>query len=388
MPNVTRNKKFLLNFCTSYDIVSGWDTLTDTATIVIPKKMLVKDGAPTTPSASFKWYNVITNIGAGDDPLFMRGDQISITAGYRYFDNNGQEITTYTLLFQGYITNVDSKMDITLRCEDNMWKLKQIPTAGKQWALKSGKYTVESMMRELLANNPEYSVNNTAHTTVDFSSGCFVTQNESVAQVLSRIRNELHLVSYFRDNELRIGFPVYIEDEANNLMFEFQQNIIEDDLEYRSKEDITLSAIVHSLYDEVHGTTKDGQPKTKRKRMDVLVYQDISGGDFKYMVKTNGQPFPNNLCGERRTIFYPGKSTNAADLAAYGMQELQRYYYTGFHGSFTTFGIPYVKFGDNVQLVDSLLPDRNGTYKVKKVEYSGGVNGLRQKVFLDYKINT
>lgn len=37
-------------------------------------------------------------------------------------------------------------------------------------------------------------------------------------------------------------------------------------------------------------------------------------------------------------------------------------------------------------LIDKTLPERSGYYKVKSVRYTGGVNGLRQEINLDYKI--
>ena len=51
-----------------------------------------------------------------------------------------------------------------------------------------------------------------------------------------------------------------------------------------------------------------------------------------------------------------------------------------------TFGIPYVRHGDNVDILDAIIPERNGRYKVKSVQYSGGVIGLRQEIELDYLI--
>ena len=38
-------------------------------------------------------------------------------------------------------------------------------------------------------------------------------------------------------------------------------------------------------------------------------------------------------------------------------------------------------------LRDNILPERNGKYKVKGVQYSGGVGGHRQEIILDYKID-
>jgi hypothetical protein len=43
--------------------------------------------------------------------------------------------------------------------------------------------------------------------------------------------------------------------------------------------------------------------------------------------------------------------------------------------------------GDNVTLVDNILPERNGTYKLKAVKYTGGMSGLRQEISLDSKIS-
>jgi len=85
------------------------------------------------------------------------------------------------------------------------------------------------------------------------------------------------------------------------------------------------------------------------------------------------------------TLPYPfAKSLD--ELKQLAVAELRKYYYSGFKGKFTTFGIPFVKMGDNAEIQDDILPERNGVYKVKSVEYSGGVNGLRQVVQLDYKI--
>jgi hypothetical protein len=39
-----------------------------------------------------------------------------------------------------------------------------------------------------------------------------------------------------------------------------------------------------------------------------------------------------------------------------------------------------------VKLIDDKLPERNGVYKIKAVEYKGGTGGLRQVIELDYKI--
>ena len=50
--------------------------------------------------------------------------------------------------------------------------------------------------------------------------------------------------------------------------------------------------------------------------------------------------------------------------------------------------MPYIPYGDNIIIADPVLPDRNGTYKVKSVTYTGGVGiGIRQQIHLDYKVD-
>jgi hypothetical protein len=83
---------------------------------------------------------------------------------------------------------------------------------------------------------------------------------------------------------------------------------------------------------------------------------------------------------------FAGVST-VEELGALAFEQLKKYYYNGFKGTFTTFGIPFVKFGDNVKLIDRKLPERNGLYKVKSIKYSGGIGGIRQQIELDFRIN-
>jgi len=213
----------------------------------------------------------------------------------------------------------------------------------------------------------------------------FIINNESVSQLLARLRKEYHLEAYFRGDELRIGSVVYIESEANTHNFIFQQNIISDELDFQRRDDVKLSAVCNSINTVDGGTNKQGETKTKQERLSVLVYSDAISGNFKYIVKKKGEDFPANEEGERRTLFYPNVKT-AQELAQLGADELQKFFYTGFKGSFTTFGIPYVKQGDNVRIKDPVLPDRNGLYKVKSVNYTGGVKGTRQKITVHYKM--
>lgn len=375
-----RNKTLFFDFVNEFTASDTWDSLTNKASLIFPKNIYVRDENNVLLSLG----GTNKNIGgfSPNTPIFLRGDKVTIEAGYRYIDNTGAEKSDTSVMFQGFISKVTSKKPIQLECEDNMWKLKQIQAPNKVFSAKS--YTLESMIRELLAGTG-YTVNSLTDTSI----GDFRTQNETVAEVLARLRKDFHFESYFRGNELRTGSLVYIESEAVTNTFAFQKNIISDELDYQRKDDVALSAIAYSINKfELGGETKTGHKKTKKERLSVLVY--FQNGKFQQFIKPAGQKadFPPNTGGERRTLyFWNVKSTS--ELVDLAHAELQKYYYTGFKGKFTTFGIPFVREGDNVIIQDPLLPERNGTYKVKALEYKGGYNtGIRQIITLDYKIGS
>jgi hypothetical protein len=207
----------------------------------------------------------------------------------------------------------------------------------------------------------------------------------TIAQFLEKLRKDAFLHCYFRGTELRVGSIVYIEAEAKTKTFQFQENIISSDLTFVRKDDIVLSAVASNHIEELTGkTTKDGHAKTRNSRIEVLVWFDRSGKFQSKEVKKGDKP-DANVDGERKTFhFLEAKTT--ADLISLAKASLQKYYYTGFKGSFTTFGTPSVDFGDNAIIINDILPEQNGTYKIKAVNISGGVNGFRQKIELDYKI--
>jgi hypothetical protein len=376
-----RTRTFLMDFCTAFEANDTWVDLTNQASVKFPKNIYVRDQ----DDKLYPLGGTNKNVGGFDSetPLFLKGDAITINFGYVYYDKLGNEIKDVpkTPIFTGFITEVISKKPIELKAEDNMYKLKQIAAPNKLYPVKS--YTWEQILTELVAGTG-FTVN--AKLKSDTRIGDFRTQNETVAQVIQRVRDEYHLETYFRGDDLRSGAKVYIDSEAVTNTFIFQQNIISDDLTYKRRDDVVLSAVCYSVNKiEASGTTKTGKNKTTNERLEVLIYWDKAAKAFKYQKKEKGKEYPQNVEGERKTLYFWDVKTTE-ELYTLGVAELTKFYYTGFKGKFTTFAIPYVKQGDNVQILDNVLPERNGKYKVKTVEYSGGTGGLRQTIILDYKI--
>jgi len=386
--DTSRKKRLFFDFVNEWEANDSWEDFTNQAKITLPKNIYYLD-----PYTN-KTFTIDNIGGVNGGATFMRGDAVEIVAGYQYYNKNGELITDKSQIFKGYISKVSSKKPFELSCEDNMYRLKQLPVTqpklgGKQ-NLWSGKYyTVEKMLAEMLSQT-ELTVNQKTQTNIgDFT----VDSNMTVMQVLEKLRKDVHLESFFRGNELIIGFLVYDEEVAaqheakGKKVFVFQQNIISDELDYQNKKDVILSAIGYSVNTFTTTTgkkTKDGQDKTKDERLEVLVYAD-KNGNLIGMKKEKGKDFPENKEGERRT-FYFNDIKSSADLIQRVKDKLQLYYYTGFKGSFTTFGTPFVEQNDNVYIIDQVLPERNGYYKIKSVKYKGGSGGLRQEIELAYLI--
>ena len=387
-----RNKVITFDFVNKLSCSDSWRDFTNQGEIVVPKNLYIRDQN----GKLVKLSDVNSNIGGfGSVPLLMRGDRITMDYAYKYYSSKlGKEVTEGTQngnshLFNGFISEVTSKKPVTFKCEDLMWKLKQTPAP-----IRTFKETdpLEYILTEILKpyNNDSKNTDKIRIiTTTKTTFGAFRTGNETVAEVLSRLRKQYHFESYLSNGVLICGISIYSQIKPVTHKFTFQENIISDELEYKRKEDIVLSILASNKVEEETGkTTKDGQAKTKCVRLEVLLTLQ-NGSDTPVVFKKNkDEKYPENTGGERMTMQYPGAKT-LQQLIDMATVEIKKYYYSGFRGKFTTFGIPVVKMGDNIQIVDPVLPERNGLYKCKGVDYEAGFGiGIRQTIQLDYLISS
>lgn len=376
-----RKRTLIYNFVNEFEAEDAWQQMTNTCRITIPKNVYVRD----TTGKLISLAGTTVNIGGfgQNEPLFLKGDAVVLEAGYRFYDKAGNEKLLTSIMFTGYIRTVGSKKPIVLDCEDNMYLLKQIVAPNKTYSATT---SMETILKELMAGTG-FTVNVLTNTTL----GEFSTHNETIAEVLGRLQKDYHFYPNFRGNELRIGSAVYLEQDAvdsGKKVFRFQRNIISDDLVYSRTDDLELSAVVYSINKiELAGvTSRSGKKRTKHKRLEALV--TIRNGRTTSYVRQNNSlqaDFAPNVNGERRTLYFWNVQTTDK-LIELAENELKKYYYRGLKGNFVTFGIPFIRQGDNVDIMDDVLPERNGRYKVKGVKYTGGVNSLRQEVTLDYLI--
>ena len=353
-------------------------------------------------------------------------------------------------LFFGYVSSVGSGTPIEIECEDNFYLLKRTPFDKSIWNQKEsdGNTSLYNLMQHILdLTNKQFSLNEDLYfqipsndgitlyanpypeltllnipdsITAQFSLGYLEIGDMTCGQLLDKLKQQYHFESTFRGNVLQFAFPIYIDSNSqyanlnanSNNFFCFRDifnsngeliasaNIFPShDLEYSNKDDIVLSATVQcKVQNSIRGkSTLSGAQKTKVEKLKVYVYWDIPSQSFKSINLSQGQVSntqtpPNIDGGERHEFWYPVDKKNPnptiGQLTELGIKHLEKYHYTGFRGCFSTFAFPYVQWNDNANILDPIYADRNGQYKIKKVIYKGGMKGLSQDIYLDYKINS
>ena len=283
------DKTWKFNAVADCKIVEDVSTLTDTCEIQLPKKI--------------KWQEAVSKNGK---PPIKRGDKITIRLGY------DDDLETR---FTGFIRSVDAKVPITIKCEDGMF------------ILKSHKVKPKAFKNASLHDIVSYLLEGT--------------------NIKFQLIEKMMLSSYFRtinkESVLYIGLA-YPLDNRKKVKFIHGKNIIDEDFEYRDKEDIRVRC--------------EAQSFNGKKKKVTYEYGDKDGDLIK--IRMDG--------------------LTEAELKKYAIQAVERYKQSGFKGSFETFGQPEVSKCDMVEIHAS--DGNSGVYLVKKIEIDFGMNGYRQKIEL------
>ena len=314
-----RNKVLYFPAIQNVDINETFDDLTNTATVTLPRNLKFED----------------RNIYEGADALIKRGDKIKLSAGY---------YPNLKTIFEGYISKVDNNVPIVLKCEDEMWKVKQQIVKN----ISETNIKVINLLRKVFADFTDRKFSIKVKVSATISS---IRINEaSIGQVLKKLRDEFGIYSFFKNNILYVGLAYY-PDLAKEETFLFEKVIIDSELQYLKKEDVKI---------KVKGTLiKEDNTR-----------EEISVGDAD---------------GDLRSVFQYGGTIE--DLKRTINTFLEQANYTGYYGSFTTFLEPKVSHGDYAVLNSYKYPERKGTYLIKSVATSFGVNGGRQEIELERGIS-
>jgi hypothetical protein len=312
------------DFVTAGDFSSSWQTFTDTGVLVLPHKFVKNK----------------KTIYAGDG-VFKKGDPVRIKAGY---------FPKKELVFEGYVAGIKPSIPVEIALADAAFLLKQV-TITLSFESISLKDLLSACLSEAIGKSTGYvreGLKRVKIEAADAQLGAFRITRVNMVQVLEQLKKTYALTSYFRGHDLFVGLAYNLGGKREKLTF--YKDIISDDLEYLKADDIRIKIKAISLLE--------------------------SGGKIEVDA---GDPD-----GDTRTLFKYNVSER--ELKAMAEREASRFRFDGFRGSITTFLTVVFKHGDEVELVDPKIPERDGIYLIEAVDIEVGVNGYFQTLKLGAKI--
>lgn len=266
------------------------------------------------------------------------------------------------------------------------------------------------------SSNPEYSLGNVTlnqNSTMfnffeflknDFNQNTYITQL-SAAYTWGLNKNG---IPYYHDpvrdidstepavgNYVNLGFTRYPPgDIYTPQVYPFTLNgpdclVMNANLTYKRSEDFLCGAIVKSwkmakAIDTTSGVSSTGPIKYKTNSngdtVQKVVNYNIHVGDYGGFSFTYF--YYKDIALDANNVPTPA---SAAAMQKYGEEQLAKVHYTGYYGSITILGYPFVNTGDYVFIDDPLYPERNGGYRIKQVIYRyNNSSALTQELFLDY----
>lgn len=205
-------------FCTEVKIESSYEHLTDTAEMIIPKKIryVKQDGSEA---------NAITR---GTNPLFKIGDPVTLYVGY-----NGN----IKQCFSGYIFSLRQKFPLRFEFQDAMYLLKK-----KSFTFEIKEKKLSELIKMIMPETIPYEI------TADQNLGVFRVINSSAAGILDVLRKEHGIYSFFRDGKLWVGLATVQKlQTVHRFEFETPQLIDGDKLDYFTAEQRPIKVICKSI---------------------------------------------------------------------------------------------------------------------------------------------
>ena len=305
------HKEFFIRRISEVEIETSWKMICSTAQVVLPRN--IKD---------FNQNKV--------KDWFKRGDKVEIYLCYGLDED-------LILEFSGYITQVSADYPITIKLEDEMWRLKQIPV---NFSSKNEK--LKSFVQKYVTDYPIL-------IDAEVPLGAVNIKNKTLGEVFKKFQEDLSLYSFIRNGKLVVAKP-YSDVTDEIPVFDLERNCVSNDLNYLSKEERTVKVVAESVQNFA---------KTKKK--------------LKFEL---GDPDPKTTINKTLSV------TTLNDLQAEVRRIYDLYKKEGFDGSFTTFGTPSVQHGQKVKITSSLYNDREGVYYIDSIKKKFSRDGYRQEIEL------
>ena len=409
------------NYVKDVRIESSYETLTDTATIIMPKKVFNNLEEEFNPS-QFNNINNRDRILSIHD-FFKLENFIEIFLGY-----DGD----YKPAFRGYITSVEGDAPVKIMCQDAMYACKKVK------AVEDDSPNDGSDALNIIAENP--SINIESFNPRDFFTkrltalgfpfkinaldedlgSMVIKRGQSVCQLLEELQKH-GIRSFFKmeaagpvltitNNPQKYG----VEEIGGFIERNFIKTPLVGEIVKRLfNEGLQLLAPVLSAIDEAFGSDQFlGSARFRFKHNIIedalkVVEQDVKNTRIrveKYFKNSNtpiqieiGDPdgllektyvlhAQDEALSNEPLLFKAEKLKAEAQLVQYAAFRALEKRVTGLEGTFTTFGEPFIRPTDKVTLDNAEDKEKNGTFQVKKVIRTYGLNGYRQEIELGRKI--
>lgn len=267
------------------------------------------------------------------------GDSVTIELGYLETD--------IKILFKGYIKAVNTSDKVKLDIEDSMFILRQKPII-----ISEKKIKLKNLLTKLL-NGTEITISKrTADVMIDVFQ-----YNGNVAGALAVIKEKLNLTVYINyDNVLYAGLEAAEmldenEQKAARIQLTYGRNIVENNVNYQTKESNPVKIIVK-------GKAPDGKETIAEAGMD----------------------------GGSKQTYYKYNVTDKKSLQAIAEQYYNRQSFDGFSGTITIMGLTPAITGGTVEYKNDNYKDNEGRYFIKAVQTTFGNDGIKQKLTMGYKL--
>ncbi|MDR3226045.1 MAG: hypothetical protein LBT56_00035 [Prevotellaceae bacterium] len=267
-----------------------------------------------------------------------RGNKITIQLGYENY-----KIET---VFTGYVKSFTNRTPITIECENEMYLLKQTKVQPRRYEKFDFKQFMSEYASDITVELPSKN---------DLNFGEVIIKDEvSVAGVLEQLKKNNPFNAFFRESKMYAVLTqttLNKEGEIKTIVFNAEKNIID------SKN------IKYTLADDVNIRVKAISILANNKRLEAISPKGKNDGELR--------------------TFHCSKYKTQAELQKYADDMLNEVKIDKAEGSFTAFGIPYVRKADRVKIIDKINADiNNKTFNIEAVKYSFGTSGYRQTITL------
>ena len=200
--------EFYIRRISEVEIETSWKMICSTAQVVLPRN--IKD---------FNQNKV--------KDWFKRGDKVEIYLCYGLDED-------LILEFSGYITQVSADYPITIKLEDEMWRLKQIPV---NFSSKNEK--LKSFVQKYVTDYPIL-------IDAEVPLGAVNIKNKTLGEVFKKFQEDLSLYPFIRNGKLVVAKP-YSDVTDKIPVFDLEKNCVSNDLNYLSKEERTVKVVAESV---------------------------------------------------------------------------------------------------------------------------------------------